>query len=60
MKIGAFFNDVRQEMGRVVWPKKEETLWTTVSVVVFVISAALYFILTDTLIYKLFQKLLGM
>ncbi|MDR0662287.1 MAG: preprotein translocase subunit SecE [Holosporales bacterium] len=60
MKVGVFFSEVRQEIGRVVWPSKKETWGTTVSVMVFVFSAALYFILTDTIIYTFFKKLLGM
>ncbi|MDR0407265.1 MAG: preprotein translocase subunit SecE [Holosporales bacterium] len=60
MNIGEFIGSVRSEVGKVVWPKREETLWTTVSVVVFVFGAAIYFILTDTIIFTTFKKLLGM
>ncbi|MDR2417288.1 MAG: preprotein translocase subunit SecE [Holosporales bacterium] len=59
MKIGEFIEGVRFEAKRVVWPKQEETLWTTVSVVVFVFGAAGYFIITDTIIFTTFKKLLG-
>jgi preprotein translocase SecE subunit len=59
MKIGEFIEGVRSETRRVIWPKQQETLWTTVSVVVFVFGAAAYFIVTDTIIFTTFRKLLG-
>jgi preprotein translocase SecE subunit len=59
MRIGEFIAGVRFEANRVVWPKREETLWTTVAVIVFVFGSAGYFIVTDTIIFTLFKKLLG-
>lgn len=45
-----FFQQVRTEIGKVVWPTRNETLISTVMVLVMVTFASLFFLLADQLI----------
>jgi preprotein translocase subunit SecE len=42
-----FLRQVRQEVGKVTWPTRRETLQTTAMVFLMVILAALFFFLVD-------------
>ncbi len=42
-----FFRQVRQEMSRVTWPTRKETVVTTAMVFVMVFIAAAFFFLVD-------------
>ena len=42
-----FFNQVRQEVSRVTWPSRKETVVTTAMVFVMVFIAAAFFFLVD-------------
>jgi preprotein translocase subunit SecE len=42
-----FIQEVRQEMSRVTWPSRKETLTTTAMVFVMVFIAAAFFFLID-------------
>jgi len=42
-----FLRQVRQEVGKVTWPTRRETLQTTVMVFLMVILAALFFFVVD-------------
>jgi preprotein translocase subunit SecE len=42
-----FLRQVRQEVGRVTWPSRKETITTTFMVFVMVFLAALFFFLVD-------------
>jgi len=42
-----FFRQVRQEVSRVTWPTRKETMITTAMVFVMVIVAAVFFFLVD-------------
>jgi len=42
-----FLRQVRQEVGKVTWPTRRETLQTTVMVFLMVILAALFFFAVD-------------
>ena len=44
---GQFIQEVRQEMARVTWPSRKETLTTTAMVFVMVFIAAGFFFLID-------------
>jgi preprotein translocase subunit SecE len=46
-----FLRQVRQEVGRVTWPSRKETVTTTVMVFLMVFLAALFFFLVDQLLY---------
>ncbi|KAA2211351.1 MULTISPECIES: preprotein translocase subunit SecE [Roseomonas] len=45
-----FIRDVRQEVARVTWPTRKETLITTGLVLALSALAAVFFLLTDKLI----------
>ena len=42
-----FFRQVRQEVAKVTWPNRKETMISTAMVLVMVILAALFFTLVD-------------
>ena len=45
-----FLQQVRQETNKVVWPGRNEVLVSTIMVIVLVIFASLFFLLSDQLI----------
>jgi preprotein translocase subunit SecE len=45
-----FLQQVRTEIAKVVWPTRNETLISTVMVLVMVIFASLFFLLADQII----------
>lgn len=55
-----FIREVRQEMNRVVWPTRKETMVSTIMVLVLVIIAAAFFFLADNLISWGVRLILGM
>ena len=46
-KIVTFFEQVKQEMGKVVWPTRRETVSSAIMIVVFSVLSALFFFLVD-------------
>jgi preprotein translocase subunit SecE len=42
-----FFQEVRQEVSKVVWPTRKEVWITTIAVVVMVAVASMFFLLVD-------------
>ena len=55
-----FMREVRQEVSKVTWPSRKETGITTAKVFIMSVCAALFFLLTDTVISELVQLGLGM
>ena len=55
-----FMREVRQEVSKVTWPSRKETGITTAMVFMMSVCAALFFLLTDTIISELVQLVLGM
>lgn len=45
-----FLQEVRQEVGKVTWPSRQETLISTVMVLVLVAFASIFFLLADQII----------
>lgn len=45
-----FLQEVRQEVSKVTWPSRNETLISTVMVLVFVALASIFFLAADQLI----------
>jgi preprotein translocase subunit SecE len=45
-----FLQEVRQEVGKVTWPTRQETLISTIMVLVMVTLASLFFLAADGLI----------
>lgn len=54
-----FFQEVRQEAGKITWPTRNETLISTVMVLIMVTLASLFFLASDQLISWLVQLMLS-
>jgi preprotein translocase subunit SecE len=54
-----FLQEVRQEVGKVTWPSRNETLISTVMVLVMVTLASLFFLAADQLISWFVQLILS-
>jgi preprotein translocase subunit SecE len=54
-----FLRQVRQEVGRVTWPSRKETTYTTLMVFLMVIAASIFFFLADGLLARGVQFVLG-
>ena len=53
-----FLQEVRQEVGKVTWPSRQETLISTVMVLVMVALASVFFLAADQIIAWAVQALL--
>ena len=54
-----FLQEVRQEVSKVTWPTRNETLISTVMVLVMVALASIFFLLADQIISWLIQAVLN-
>ena len=54
-----FVREVRSEVAKVTWPTRRETMITTSMVFIFVVIAALFFLVADKVIAFVVQTLLG-
>lgn len=54
-----FIREVRQELAKVTWPSRRETMVTTVSVIVMSAVAALFFFVADEVIALAVRVVLG-
>ena len=54
-----FLQEVRSETAKVTWPTRRETMITTSMVFIFVVIAALFFLLADKVIGLVVRTLLG-
>ncbi len=54
-----YVREVRAEVGKVTWPTRRETMITTSMVFIFVVIAALFFLLADKIIGFAIRTLLG-
>jgi len=54
-----FIPQVRQEVRKVTWPTRRETLMTTAFVFGFAVIAAVYFMLVDQVVYRMVHSILG-
>lgn len=59
MKFLSFFQEVRVEASKVVWPVPKETATIVALVLGVVAIAALFFLMIDSLVYKFVQLVLG-
>lgn len=53
-----FLQEVRQEVGKVTWPSRQETLISTVMVLVMVAAASVFFLASDQIIAWIVQWVL--
>jgi preprotein translocase subunit SecE len=58
MKFFQFFVEVKNELFKVVWPSRKETLKYTITVIVFSIAVALILGAADYGLLRLFEKLI--
>ncbi len=54
-----FFREVRQEVRKVTWPTRRETVVTTVMVFIMVALCALFFFAADQVISLVIKTILG-
>ncbi|MBN9308284.1 MAG: preprotein translocase subunit SecE [Devosia sp.] len=54
-----FLQEVRQEVGKVSWPTRQETLISTVMVLIMVVLASVFFLAADQIIAWLVQLMLS-
>ena len=57
---GQFIREVRQEVSKVTWPTRKETLVSTGMVFVMVFLAAVFFFLVDQLLSFGVKQILGL
>ncbi len=54
-----FLQEVRQEVGKVTWPTRQETMISTIMVLIFVTLASIFFLAADQIIHWLVQLMLS-
>jgi len=54
-----FLQEVRQEVAKVTWPTRQETLISTIMVLVMVLLASIFFLVADQLISWAVQLVLS-
>ena len=55
-----FFREVRQEVSKVTWPTRKETMVSTAMVLVLVVVAAIFFWFVDSVIAFSVSHILGL
>ena len=55
-----FFREVRQEVGKVTWPSRKETVTTTFMVFLMVVAVSVFLSLVDWVVGHALQLVLGM
>lgn len=59
MSIITFFGEVKEELSKVVWPTRKETISYTVTVIVFSIIVSIILGAADFGLIKIFEKVLN-
>ncbi len=59
MGVTEFFNGVRFEFKKIVWPSYKEAWGACMLVFAFTAVASIFFFIVDALVYKLIQLVLG-
>ena len=55
-----FVRQVRQEIGRISWASRRDTLTATITVLVMTFIAAMFFLLVDWILSNMVQLVLGL
>ena len=55
-----FVRQVRQEINRITWASRRETMYASLSVLVMALIASLFFLLVDLLLSNVVEFLLGL
>lgn len=59
LKPVQFYKEVKNEMAKVTWPSRKETMMSTIMVFIFVTLAALFLFAADQVIAVVVQWILG-
>ena len=59
VSVGEFVRQVRQEVSKVTWPSRTETIQSTIMVMVMVVLAATFFFVVDLGLAALIQLALS-
>jgi preprotein translocase subunit SecE len=59
VNIVGFYREVKSEVLRIVWPTRKDTLSSVMLVFGTVVVAGLFFLLVDSLLFKLIKFILG-
>ncbi|ADR19442.1 preprotein translocase subunit SecE [Calditerrivibrio nitroreducens] len=54
-----FIKEVKEELKKIVWPTKDETIGTTTVVVIFVVLMAIFLGVVDVALSKIIQFIVG-
>ena len=54
-----FMREVREEVGKVSWPSRRETVITTIMVAIMAVMAALFFMAADQILSRMVKIVLG-
>jgi len=57
---GEFFNQVRAETNKIVWPTREETVRTAIFVFIFMLLLSIFFLGIDTVFGMIVNALIGL
>jgi len=57
---GRFIREVRQEVSKVTWPTRKETVVTTIMVFIMVFLTAIFFFLVDQVLSYGVKQILGL
>ena len=57
---GEFFNQVRAETNKIVWPSREETVRTAIFVFIFMLMLSVFFLGIDTVFGLIVNALIGL
>jgi preprotein translocase subunit SecE len=60
LKVLEFIGQVKEEVRKITWSSKKETVMSVIMVVVVVFFASLFFLLVDMGVYKVVQLLLNL
>ncbi len=55
-----FFREVRQEVNKVVWPTRKETMVSTSMVLILVFISAIFFWFVDSMVSAAVRAILGL
>lgn len=59
MSIITFFGEVKEELSKVVWPTRKETISYTVTVIVFSVVVSIILGAADFGLIKIFEKVIN-
>jgi preprotein translocase subunit SecE len=58
-RLWAFFVDARHELNRVTWPKRKETVRSTMVLLVLVAISSIYLALVDGILTRILKLIVG-